>query len=288
VAGGLSDEFLAAVAEPERFSALADLDSRLEALVAGAAAAWPSVILDASRFVRRLASLLPETVGLDGLRAPDLYLATACAAGDASALRAFETAILPGVSAALTRFRDDRDFRGEVLQQLRVHLFTPGDAHIEDYRGAGSLAAWVRVIALRMGFNLLKQQGKMVPVSDPTEPTLAAADAELDILRSRYQAEFRAALAEAFAGLAVETRRILRYYLVDGMNIGEIGALVGTSRATVGRRVVDARRALLDGVRAGLRRSLGDASSAELDSIVRLAGTRFDLTLSRVLATPGA
>jgi hypothetical protein len=55
--------------------------------------------------------------------------------------------------------------------------------------------------------------------------------------------------------------------------------------ATVGGRVVECRQALLEATREGLRRRLHGASANEIDSVVRLAGSRFDLTLSRVLAS---
>jgi RNA polymerase sigma-70 factor, ECF subfamily len=217
---------------------------------------------------------------------PELQLIAACLAGDAAALRAFEERYLAIAATALARFDDDRDFRAEALQELRIRLFAPDHPRIAEYDGSGSLEGWVRVVAMRVALNLVKTRRRDVPMASPPEPALAdIADPELAMIKARYRADFTAALRAAFDDLAPEARRILRFYLVDRLNIAEIGAIVGASRATIGRRVVECRRILLEGTRARLRAQLDGASTEEIESVVRLVESRIDVTLSRVLST---
>jgi RNA polymerase sigma-70 factor, ECF subfamily len=285
----LADVFLTAVDAPERFEGVDDLDLQLRRLADTGAAAWPAIALDAVAFVRHVGETFPTSgdapAVLASLRAPELFLAAACVAGDSGALRAFEQRYLQVAEVALARFADERDFRQEAFQELRIRLFGPGHPRIAEYDGSGSLENWLRVVATRVGLNIVKSNVRHVPVADPVDRSIAdSSDPELEILKSRYRSDFTVALREAFEDLPGDTRRILRFYLVDRLNIGEIGAIVGASRATIGRRVVECRRILLDSTRQRLRDRLGGATSAELDSVVRLINSRFDLTLSRVLA----
>jgi RNA polymerase sigma-70 factor, ECF subfamily len=284
----LADTFLTAVDAPERFEPVADLEAQLRRLVDTGAAAWPAITFDAAAFVRHIGETFPAGDAaslLANLRAPELFLAAACSAGNADALRVFEEHYLKVAEAALARFADERDFRQEASQELRIRLFGPEHPRIAEYDGSGSLENWLRVVATRVGLNLLKSNVRHVPVAEPVDRSIVdAPDPELEILKARYRGDFSVALREAFEDLPPDTRRILRFYLVDRLNIAEIGAIVGASRATIGRRVVECRRVLLEGTRARLRDRLGGATSAEIDSVVRLINSRFDLTLSRVLA----
>ncbi|HEY5950919.1 MAG TPA: hypothetical protein VIV40_35745, partial [Kofleriaceae bacterium] len=81
--------------------------SQLEALYDEAAAAWPGVVVDKAElieaFEHKLASDDPPPVTAAGVS--ELYLALACARGDAAAIAAFDRAYLDVVPVALATMK---------------------------------------------------------------------------------------------------------------------------------------------------------------------------------------
>jgi RNA polymerase sigma-70 factor (ECF subfamily) len=277
---GLAATFLSAVGDPERYTR-DDLDTALTAVLARVRAAWPGVDIADDEFVRHLAKHLPE---LDADRAVDLYLAHACSTGADSALRAFETHVVPIARLALARFRYGDAFVADALQELRVRLLVGTPPRIAAYAGAGSLAAWIKVSAVRVAINLRNRDRRHTPTDDEPFVEEALVDPELEVIRRRHQGDVEAAVRDEFRALAADDRLLLRFYMLDGLNIAEIGKIIGVSRATVGRRVVDVRARLLDGTRARLLRTLA-ISDSTLDSLLRIVRDHLDLTLSHLLAS---
>jgi len=115
---------------------------------------------------------------------------------------------------------------------------------------------------------------RMLPIDDP----------ELSILRAQYRDAVDAALRAALAGLNARARALLRYQLIDGWSIDQVGKLYGVHRATAARWLADARAALGDAIRSELAARLRIAAS-EVDSIVRLVQSRVDMSLDRLLVT---
>src|SRR4051812_26013639 len=117
---------------------------------------------------------------------PDLTLAAACAAGDASALAAFERDFLPQVPGYLTRLAKQPAFIDEVQQLLREKLFVA--KKILEYSGQGPLGAWLRVVTVRLALDLLRARGqRMETPLDPdrfAEPLTGSP--ELELLKSRH------------------------------------------------------------------------------------------------------
>jgi RNA polymerase sigma-70 factor (ECF subfamily) len=115
---------------------------------------------------------------------------------------------------------------------------------------------------------------RMLPIDDP----------ELSILRAQYRDTVDAALRAALVGLDARARALLRYQLLDGWSIDQVGKLYGVHRATAARWLADARAALGDAIRTELASRLRIAAS-EVDSIVRLVQSRVDMSLDRLLVT---
>src|SRR5262245_28483153 len=84
-------------------------------------ACWPGVGLSLEDFAARVAAL---DVGGDDLtlRGPDLFLATACAAGDPAALRHFDANFIAGVDGRVARFELSADKLDELRQKVRTKL----------------------------------------------------------------------------------------------------------------------------------------------------------------------
>jgi len=113
---------------------------------------------------------------------------------------------------------------------------------------------------------------RMLPQDDP----------ELGFLRAQYRETVDAALRAALAGLDARSRALLRYQLIDGWSIDQVGKLYGVHRATAARWLSDAREALGELIRAELAARLRIATE-DVDSIVRLVQSRVDMSLDRLL-----
>jgi RNA polymerase sigma-70 factor (ECF subfamily) len=272
--------------------AKAALETSLSSAFAGGAEAWPGVSLEASRFVEYLAERIPADAedvlsALDALHASDLYLACACSSGARRAIESFEARYAVDVDAVVVRVTGSKRGRDEVLSRLRQKLFVGGgSAHpaIGQYSGRSALRTWLNVALVRLTLNVAAGANRELPVEDEILEALPAegADPELEHFKRLYAAEFRAALAEAIAGLATRERNLLRHGFADGLTIDQIGALYGAHRSTAARWVRGAQQKLLTRLRRALVTRLG-VSETELQSIVRLIESRIDVSLRRCL-----
>jgi RNA polymerase sigma-70 factor, ECF subfamily len=256
--------------------------------------AWPGIATDAEAFVAQLGRTLPAeatVADLGNLRAGDVYLACACAAGDERAIETFEAHFFREVDVAAARMHAPAGLADEAKQQLRRILFVreePRPAAAGEFGGRGDLRGWVRVAAVRELLRLLGVSKREVGVGDEAVFDLLSppGDPELAYLRDLYRVEVSAGLRAAFAGISPRDRALLRYQVVEGLSIDRIGALYGVHRATAARWLERARAGILERTRAELRRRLGIAED-EVDSILRLVESRVDVTLERVLGSGG-
>jgi len=108
---------------------MSTVDSSTEALaraIEAAKAAWPGVVVSDEAFgafVRARAGDATLADALRDLAATDLYLACACATGDAAPITAFERRYFPEIGAVLARVRDATIAADDVKQALREKLF---------------------------------------------------------------------------------------------------------------------------------------------------------------------
>lgn len=293
---GLAEVFLESARNPGARLAAADLERRLHDILEACRAAWPGLAVADHAFVRHLAANLPHDGDLDSclsrIQCPDLYLACGCVAQDPAALAAFDGTILSQTVSVLQRMRLSESQIDEVLQVLRAKLLVSSERErsplLASYAGRGPLVGWVRTAARRTALSLRRNKDDQI-ADDNGDHDLkrlaVAADAELDYLRSRYQAEFKQAVEGAIATLDAEQLRVLRLHFHDGLSIDRIGALLGVHRATAARWI----RATSDAVRSETRRLLHarlGLSPAELDSLAGLVQSQLHLSLGRLLPSP--
>jgi RNA polymerase sigma-70 factor (ECF subfamily) len=256
----------------------------LAAALERARSAYPTVAVSDSDFAEFLARRLAPGEPLEALRVEALYLTCACARGDSGALALFDRTILrPQVEAAVGRIRGTPSFADEIAEVLRDRLLVPGadrPARIEDYEGRGSLARWVHAVALRAAIDALRATRKDVQGDDAlAEHALPAGDAELELIKRRYSADFKAAVREAVTSLPPDARNDLRFYYIEGLNLEQLGAMHGVGASSASRRLAKAREQVLDRTRAILRDRLGlDAS--EVASILRVIESRLEIGAS--------
>jgi RNA polymerase sigma-70 factor (ECF subfamily) len=253
---------------------------KAELLTAGRAA-WPTVRVDEDELERFLVER-----GDAQAPAADLYLACALARGDDEALDRFEARYLSEVPSYLSRLDGGATLADDVRQLLRERLFVaaPGQRRkIVEYGGRGTLASWLRVVALRIGLELLRAR-KPERAIDELESLASSADPELQVIQARYAHEFAQAFTDAVAALEPRARTVLKLYVIDGLNIDRIGALYDVHRTTVARWIADTRAALFDDTRRRLAERLRlDAS--EFHSLLRVVRSQLDVSIRRLLAS---
>jgi len=217
------------------------------------------------------------------LHAEDLAFASACARRDPAALAAFDDRYLPVLRAAWSRARGSKPPFDELAQTVRAKLFVGDRPRIADYRGASSLATWLRVVVTRTLIEMARRHKSADPIDESSEHAIASRDddPETAYLKRRYSEEIRCAFEQAARGLDAESRGVLYEHYARGLGIDAIAGARGVHRATAARRLATAREAVLRETRQLLMGRLR-VSRAELESILRLAETEMHVTVERV------
>lgn len=265
------------------------LDPEIGRLIERARSAHPEFVTDGAAFARHVACCAKAAGGGSSLCAEDLYLAFAAGHGDRKALGLVEQRHVAQVGQFIAHLRKPASFVDEVRQRLRERiLFGTGAREtrapkILDYSGRGPLGAWLRVTALRQALDLIDGEKRAANTDEPEEDLLAATvSPELMAIRQRHLPQFREAFRSALASLDASERNLLRFYLLDGLNIGRIGEIFGKSRATIGRMVIDCRDKLLEETRRHLG-ALTGASESDVLSLIRLLRSQLDVSIGGFL-----
>jgi RNA polymerase sigma-70 factor (ECF subfamily) len=221
----------------------------------------------------------------------DLFLACACAKGDAAALRHFEREVLTAADAAVRGLDGSPGFVDEVRQRVRAKLLVGSPdqpPRIAEYAGRGALIAWVTVSAVRTGLSLLRETKRAEKYAgDGWAEALAlpdTGDVEIDYIKDRYREQFKRGLVDACSKLPARDRTILRLHFVDGLNIDQIGVIYGVHRATVARWIAKSRAALLTSTRQFLTEHLAVPPS-EISSLDRLVRSQLDVSLGELFGS---
>lgn len=260
-----------------------------------ARAEFPSVHLDEDALLRAIVVRAADPASSGELHVKDLWLAHACALPEASraALEAFETRYGSLFEASLRRFRFDASTAEEIAQAVRERLFVAHDGRppkLHEYSGKGPLSAWLRAVIVRAALDFVRKKGDPAAPGRRTENAEEAlaqvagglGDPELEHLLARYREPFKEAFQTALRALPERELRVLRFAVVDGLNIDAIGQIHGVHRATVARWIAAAREALVLGTRKNLAARF-PLTSAEFDSITRLCRSQVDVSLVRLL-----
>ena len=245
---------------------------------------WPRVDVTATALAAHLDRLgIPHAEHVHGA---DLYLACACAANDAAAVATFDQEFAPVIRAAVRRLDSADDFVDEVVQVIRERLLVaPGDgaARIADYAGDGPLRAWVRIAAIRIAMNMLRDRKRDVLVDDDRFFDVIANEQGERGSAERYREAAAESLRAAFAALTPRERNLLRMHHLHGLTVDDLAPTLGVHRATVARWLAASRESLLAATRAGLLTRL-DVGEATVDSILRGIASQVDISVVRLLA----
>jgi RNA polymerase sigma-70 factor (ECF subfamily) len=155
---------------------------------------------------------------------------------------------------------------------------------IAEYAGHGSLASWLRVVAVRLALDHRARPDHAHRADDDAMLAQLAGETAPDqlVLRARWAGAMTAALRRAVAALPPEQRVILRMYFAAGQNTQEIANLLRVDRSTAARRLVAARRAVFDATHRFLRAEL-PIDTTDFASLARAVHDQLDISLSGLL-----
>jgi RNA polymerase sigma-70 factor (ECF subfamily) len=259
-----------------------ELEAKLAALCALGRARWPQVTLSPEDVAAAAGVRVKSDAELSDLHAADLYLAAACALGVRGAVDSFERELLSAasLSTALRRIDGSAAFVEEVRQAVREKLFVPPPGRIAEYSGRGPLAAWTRVVAVRVALDLRPRHREEQHSEDAA--VAAERDPELRYLQQKYKEDFEEATKAAFLDLDDEQVNLLRLQLVDGLQTAQIASLFRVDRSTIKRRLAACRETLLLRTRAALQERLG-VSPESFASLSRLLASQLHVSVERLL-----
>jgi RNA polymerase sigma-70 factor, ECF subfamily len=262
----LAERYLAI--RPEAMRRPLDLEVALATMVLQARAAHPGITVDSATFVDFLATRLP--IDLCEHHLADLYLACACAVGAPGAAARLEELCISQVGKAIGRIDHSAMFVTEIQQRTREKLLVggaDGRPRIAEYGARGSLAAYVRVSAIREALMEKRSTGRH-RADELDEPDgLVTGDVTLEMVRREYHTEFQQALRNALATLDRRERAALRLSYLDNLSIDQIGRLFHVHRATAARWITRAQDRVRDLTRAQMQQRLG-LSDSETESLL--------------------
>jgi RNA polymerase sigma-70 factor (ECF subfamily) len=252
--------------------------------------AWPGIELVPARLAEAIATRLTAKTSeevfeaLEHLRIADVFLADACAHGDARACAAFldivDGAIAGPVGAITRRAAEVDDVRQVVCERLLVAA--DGAPRIARYSGEISLRAWVRVIATRIAIDHARRQARNRPLEDALLTDLLADHVAPDLaeLKAKYRLRFKAAVEAALLALSERDRGVLRFTIEHGLTADQVGRLYSVHRVTVARWIRSIRESLVTAIIAHL-----GVERSDLDSMLRLIRSQVSLSVQRLLDT---
>lgn len=273
---------------------------------------FPRINLSCKAFEMKVAAILEERFQLtedarhspaltqeveqfiEALKWQDLFLTTACAAGDGAAWEVFGSQYQPAIRATALRAVSNATEAAELGETLMTDLFLPGTAgcrresKIAQYHGMGSLEGWIKVVVHRLAIDRFRSQLKNTSLEElQVEPVSSNASSrvELGVEERDTQKALQmvsSALADALQQLNPTERLALSLYYVQGFNLKEIAKWLKAHESTASR--------LLDRLREQLRKTVSrhlqekfKVKKTEIAHLIQLSQSHLDLDLERVL-----
>jgi RNA polymerase sigma-70 factor (ECF subfamily) len=243
---------------------------------------YPGVVLPVGLFAEHIAAIGATGSDVED-RAEDIFLACACAATHPQAMVHFERQYLTNIQSLVPRVDLSADQWKELRQRIRLRLFVGTNPRILQYAGHGALGAWLRLVAIRIAFDLLKEQGPDLDGDDFLDNVVATFECpELAAARKQDLSIFRCAVEKSILNLGPREKTLLRLHFLDGLSMDAIGAIYKVHRSTVMRWLMSIRRNVLGSVGRRLAKKLGD-DTAVLQSFMRVFyDDLFDLSVTRL------
>lgn len=197
----------------------------------------------------------------------DLYLALACADGDDDAWREFER-----VHFAFIRDFAGRFLHGAEAQDLAATVIADlwQRKKIAQFQGRSTLRTWLGAVVTRMALNA-KASTRLRVAS--TAPDLSAVDPPAPPQAGDDEGRALARLMQqAIARLDPDEKLLLLFHYEQGLSLDRMAPLLGTSKATLSRRIAAIRDRLRQDVEAIAPRPAIDRAHTEFDLAELLGG----------------
>ena len=255
------------------------MDDAIETAYRAARDAWPEIVVEPEHFATALRRRLGDLTDLTAICTRDVYFAIACLDGNDVAAKILERDFVIEADRAGSKLRATPDQTAELRGHLRRLLF---DTALADFTGRGDLRGYLKVIATRELVRAIKRGKKEQPIESMLDRLEIDRAPELSLLRARHGAAIAAGMRAALEALPERERALLRYALVDGWTVDQIGELYEVHRATAARWVAAARDQLGDLIRGEVASRLS-IDQSEVDSLIELVRSRIDISLERIL-----
>jgi RNA polymerase sigma-70 factor, ECF subfamily len=264
------------------------LEESLDAYLAGARAAWPSLgAISDQELIAYVAARSPRGKLPSAAYAGDVLLACGCARGLAEAVAGFYATYGAVIARVLARGRAEADVADDATQAVYERLLVAragGAPKLAQYKGTGPLKSWVSTTAASTLLMFNRGQNRRREEQEDSGLVVLAKEAgpELRYMKERYKADVEDAILASLARLDDRKRILLKLHLGERMSIDHLGAMYGVSRATTARWLAAARESLVTGARDEIRARL-KLSDSECDSIVALVRSELDVSIMRHL-----
>ena len=220
---------------------------------------WPAIALDAEAFVAWAAVHIAPDTPADKLHPADLYVVAANLLGVPKAARAFIEGPFAAAESAVTKVLPDPVARAELMQELAVHLLTPGesaDPRLGQYDGRAPLRAWLRMTAARRALNKTRGKTRLVDFDQVALDKASDHDPEMSVLRRVHRDEIAAIFRDAISAIPAEERTLLRLHYVQGSTLAELAAIRRVSKSALHRQMDGIREALFERIATLVRQRI--------------------------------
>lgn len=231
---------------------------------------------------------------LDGLKWSDLFLTTACEAGDDLAWEVFRKQFRSVIHAAALKTSTSASEAVELSDTLLTDLFLPpesgrGESKIGQYHGLGSLEGWIKVVVHRMAIDQIRLHRRDVPIEEleielPSNSMHGKADEsikERDTHRARNMVS--QCLTTALEQLSSQERLVLNLYYLKGVNLKGIGQLLKAHESTASRLVEKLKTQLYKSVTKQLQEKF-KVRKTEVPHLIELAQGHLEIDLKKILS----
>jgi len=231
---------------------------------------------------------------LDNLKWSDLFLTTACAAGDSAAWEVFRRQYRSVIHSAALKTSTSASEAAELSDTLLTDLFLPhesghGESKIAQYHGLGSLEGWIKVVVHRMAIDQIRLHRRDVPIEElegelPSNSAHSKADEsirERDTHRARDMVS--QCLTAAFEQLTAQERLVLNLYYLNGVNLKGIGQFLKAHESTASRLIERLKTQLQKSVKKQLQEKF-KVRKTEVPHLIELAQGHLEIDLKKILS----
>jgi RNA polymerase sigma-70 factor, ECF subfamily len=193
------------------------------------------------------------------LRAEELALARACAAGHEHAWEVFLTRYREKLYDIAGYITKESSAARELADSIYAELYgtTTRDGQrtskLASYTGRGSLEGWLRTVMLQEHVNRYRRQRRLVSLDEEVEEGIQFATPAPEPTIA-VDSRVEAATDEVLLALPPEDRFVLAAYFLDQRTLADIARSLGVHESTIGRKLDKLAKSLRKQILAALGR----------------------------------